>query len=100
MSVLDLFALRLLLWPLDTLYIFDVVFIILVFILLAGLFFIQAVFKTSLGRCKKDHHYQHRPSVFTHIFMDLERMSGVSFWSQFCGHWGPSGSKSLRAFLL
>ncbi|KXN85136.1 hypothetical protein AN958_11676 [Leucoagaricus sp. SymC.cos] len=77
----DLFAARLVLFSLDTLYIFNILFLILGPILLVGLFFIQAVIKASIRRHEENHYHQNRPSVFTRIFTDFRLMwRWAKFW--------------------
>ncbi|KXN87577.1 hypothetical protein AN958_08458 [Leucoagaricus sp. SymC.cos] len=78
---MQVFASRPVLFPLNTLYIFNILFLILGPTLLAGLFFIQAVINASTRRHEENHYHRNRPSVFTRIFTDFRLMwRWAKFW--------------------
>ncbi len=76
------FAARLVLFRLESLYIFNILFLILGPILLAGLYFIDAVIKAARKRREGSRHpEQHHPSLLTRIFTDFRLIwRWAKFW--------------------
>lgn len=74
------FAARLVLFTMESLYIFNILFLILSPIILAGLLFVEAVIKAARKR-RQGQQQHHQQSLFTRIFTDFRLMwRWAKFW--------------------
>ncbi|EKM76026.1 hypothetical protein AGABI1DRAFT_122907 [Agaricus bisporus var. burnettii JB137-S8] len=77
----DLFGSRLVHFTLDSLYIFNILYLILSPLLLIGLLFVEAVIKASQRHHEAQDHQHLRPFILTRIFTDFRLIwRWVKFW--------------------
>jgi len=73
-SSCQVFSSRLVLFPLNSLYIFNILFLILGPILLIGLLFVQAVIQAATRRLPQEDRSAHGASLLTRVFTDFHLM--------------------------